>query len=254
MIEAEQLTGLPGIAHGFFTREGGVSEGVYAGLNCGPGSNDDPDKVRENRTRAAARLGLVPSSLVSLYQVHSPNAVTVTEPWGEDRPQADGMATRERGIALGILTADCAPVLFADSEAQVIGAAHAGWRGAVGGVLEATIAEMESLGAHRATITAVVGPAISQANYEVGPELREQVMAATPGAESFFTPSDRADHFRFDLEGYAVARLTAAGVGRVAGLATCTYADEARFFSFRRTTHRNEPDYGRQISAICLTP
>lgn len=253
IIEAPRFAP-PGFAHGFFTREGGVSQGIYRGLNCGPGSHDDPAHVAENRARVAHRLGVAPAHLATLYQVHSPRAVTVEAPFApDDRPQADGMATATPGVALGILTADCAPVLFADPEARVAGAAHAGWRGAVGGVLEATLEAMETLGADRARVTAVIGPTISQTNYEVGPELREAVLAAPAGAPGHFAASDRADRFRFDLPAYVAARLAAAGVAQAAWCGDCTYADEARFFSFRRTTHRGEPDYGRQISAICLT-
>ncbi|WP_422020371.1 peptidoglycan editing factor PgeF [Pyruvatibacter mobilis] len=252
-LHAMELDGLKGIRHGFFTRAGGVSTGIYHGLNCGPGSNDDPSAVELNRTRVAIHLQVAPENLLSLYQVHSGKAVTVTEPWdAENRPQADGMATATRGLALGILTADCAPVLFADPTANVIGAAHAGWRGAAGGIVEATLAQMEGLGARRADTIAVVGPAISQENYEVGPDLRDEVMALDAANERFFVPSDRDGHWRFDLEAYVLARLRAADVGTIGGLGECTYADDHRFFSFRRTTHRGEKDYGRQISVITL--
>jgi YfiH family protein len=252
-LHALELENLQGIRHGFFTRAGGVSTGIYHGLNCGPGSNDDPSAVDLNRTRVAIHLQVAPENLLSMYQIHSATALTVTDPWGpDDRPQADGMATATRGLALGILTADCAPVLFADPKAQVIGAAHAGWRGAVGGVVEATLAEMDKLGARRADTVAVVGPSISQANYEVGADLREQVCSLDAADSRFFVPSDRDGHWRFDLEAYVLARLRTAEVGTIAGLGECTYADEHRFFSFRRTTHRGEADYGRQISVIAL--
>ncbi|MGD1935227.1 MAG: peptidoglycan editing factor PgeF [Candidatus Phaeomarinobacter sp.] len=253
-LHAMELEDLPGIRHGFYTRVGGVSSDIYKGLNCGPGSNDDPSAIELNRTRVAISMNVVPENLMSLYQVHSATAITVAEPWTSDaRPQADGMATATPGIALGILTADCAPVLFADAKAKVIGAAHAGWRGAVAGVTEATLDQMETLGARRADIIAVVGPTISQANYEVGADLRKEVMEEADDNAHFFIPSDRDDHWRFDLEAYLLNHLKRAGVGTMAGLGECTYADEERFFSYRRTTHRGEADYGRQISCISLS-
>jgi len=239
------------IAHGFFGRTGGVSEGAYASLNCGPGSDDDPAKVRENRNRVRDTLGA--AQLLTAYQIHSADAVAVDKPWDGERPRADGMATATPGIALGILTADCAPVLFADQEARVIGAAHAGWKGAIGGIVESTIAAMESLGADRARIKAAVGPCIGQANYEVGPEFHAQFLAADPTNARFFISAERPEHFRFDLEAYVVHRLCAAGIGDVAALSACTYGREQDFYSFRRATHRKEPDNGRQISAIVLT-
>lgn len=239
------------IAHGFFTREGGVSHGLYEGLNCGLGSDDDRTFVLENRRRVADTLGA--ETLLTCYQVHSPSVVTVEAPWTpEAAPQADAMVTRVPGIALGILTADCAPVLFAAPNAGLIGAAHAGWKGAFGGVLEATVDCMVGLGADRADISAVVGPSISQKAYEVGPEFLARFTDADAGNKRWFIPSDRADHYRFDLPGYAVHRLHTTGIGQVADLGVCTYADEKRFFSFRRTTHRGESDYGRQVSAIML--
>ncbi len=253
-LHAMELEDLPGIRHGFYTRVGGVSTGIYRGLNCGPGSNDDASAVELNRTRVAISMNVAPENLMSLYQIHSATAITVTEPWADDaRPQADGMVTATPGIALGILTADCAPVLFADPKTGIIGAAHAGWRGALAGVAEATLEQMETLGAHRAEIIAVVGPTISQQNYEVGGDLRTQVLADDNDNATFFVPSDRPDHWRFDLEAYVLKRLRQAGVGTMAGLGECTYADEDRFFSFRRTTHRGEEDYGRQISCIALS-
>jgi YfiH family protein len=241
---------LPGIAHGFFGRSGGVSDGIYSSLNCGPGSDDAAEHVSENRRRVQQSLGA--KSLNTLYQIHSPNVVTVREGWTQG-PQADGMVTATPGIAIGILTADCAPVLFADPQARVIGAAHAGWKGALGGVLEATLAAMEALGAQRGRIAAAIGPCISQANYEVGPEFRARFIAASAGNDRFFVPSVRAEHHRFDLEGYVSERLSGAGVDKIARLAACTYARAADFFSFRRTTHRGEKDYGREISAILLS-
>jgi YfiH family protein len=248
-VHADNLK-MPGVAHGFFGRAGGVSTGKYASLNCGPGSGDDPAHVAENRTRVQRALGA--AALNTLYQVHSLNVVTVTEGWPRG-PQADGMVTAVPGIALGILTADCAPVLFADAQARVIGAAHAGWKGALSGVLESTLTAMETLGARRERIAAAIGPCISQANYEVGPEFRTRFVESDSGDARFFLPSDRADHHRFDLEAYVSERLSAAGVDKIAPLSACTYARDADFFSFRRTTHRGENDYGREISAILLT-
>jgi YfiH family protein len=251
-IQADNLTS-PGIAHGFFGRKGGVSTGAYKSLNCGPGSDDAPEAVAENRRRAVTALGSA-LELASVYQIHSPKAVTVTSAWEiSERPQADAMATAMPGIALSILTADCAPVLFTDSQARVIGAAHAGWKGAIGGVIESTVAEMESLGANRANIRAAVGPCISQPNYEVGPEFHETFLQHDSANGRFFIPSDRAGHFRFDLESYVVHRLRDANVASPAALSACTYARGDEYFSFRRATHRREPDNGRQISLIALT-
>jgi hypothetical protein len=243
--------GSDGIVHGFFTRQGGVSEGLYAGLNVGLGSADEPARVHENRARVAAWFGSEPERLVSLYQIHSPDVVTLDAPPSGERPRADAQVTATPGLILGILTADCGPVLFADPEARVIGAAHAGWKGALDGVLENTIAAMEALGARRDCIVASLGPSISQANYEVGPEFHERFLARDPAWSTFFRPSDRPGHHRFDLPGLTVGRLRAAGI-RAENLGLCTYADEDRFFSYRRTTHRSEPDYGRQISAIMI--
>jgi YfiH family protein len=240
----------PGIAHGFFGRTGGVSGGIYASLNCGPGSGDDKAHVAENRRRVREAMGA--GELNTLYQVHSPNVVAVTGAWSGTPPLADGMVTATPGIALGILTADCAPALLADAEAHVIGAAHAGWKGAIGGVIEATVAAMEALGAQRNRIAVAVGPCISQANYEVGPEFIARFAAEDPANARFFVPSARADHHKFDLEGYVADRLRAASVDRIETLGACTYARDADFFSFRRTTHRGEKDYGREISAIVL--
>lgn len=243
--------GEKGVAHGFFTREGGVSEGLYAGLNVGLGSEDEPARIHENRARVANWFGAAPDDLSSLYQIHSPDVVIVDKPTGGERPKADGQVTATPGVILGILTADCGPVLFADPEARVIGAAHAGWKGAFDGVLENTIAAMESLGADRARIVASLGPSIAQRNYEVGPEFHERFLARNADWARFFTPSDKDGHHLFDLPNLTVSRLAAAGV-RAENLDVCTYADEDRFFSYRRTTHRKEPDYGRQISAIML--
>ncbi|WP_298965343.1 peptidoglycan editing factor PgeF [uncultured Methylobacterium sp.] len=253
-IEAPALSALPGIRHAYFTRDGGVSEGLYASLNGGLGSSDDPAAVAENRRRMTARLGLASDALASVFQVHSAEAVIVEAPFSE-RPRADAMATRVPGLALGILTADCGPILFADPANRVVGAAHAGWKGALTGIIEATLAAMESLGASRRGITAVLGPTISGAAYEVGPEFRDRFIAADPGNGRWFAPSpERPDHSLFDLPGYVVARLERAEVGTVADLGLCTYGDPERFYSYRRTTHRGEPDYGRLVSAIALTP
>ncbi len=260
ILQSQNLSGLPGITHGFFGRAGGVSEGIYASLNCGPGSDDIRAHVLENRRRLSAALG--DAALVTLGQIHGANVMTVTKPWPigqtpeDDKltvPRGDAMVTAVPGIALGILTADCAPVLFADGEARVIGAAHAGWKGAVAGVLEATLAAMEALGARRDRIAAAIGPCIGQAHYEVGPEFHARFVGEAASNAKYFVPSDRADHYRFDLEGFAADRLARAGVDRIARLATCTYAQDADFFSFRRATHRGEKDYGREISAIALT-
>ncbi len=249
-----RLASLPGIRHGFFTREGGVSTGIYATLNCGLGSSDEPSLVGENRARLARALGASPDKLATPYQVHGTAAIVVDAPWPADaRPHADALVTQRPGIAIAIGTADCGPILLADPSAGVIGAAHAGWRGAISGIAESAIAAMERLGARRERIIAALGPSISQANYEVGPELVEKFVAEDPGNARFFTHSKRPGHSQFDLPGYTVARLKRAGVS-AANLPNCTYAEEARFFSFRRTTHRSEKDYGRQLSAIVLEP
>ncbi|HEX8666002.1 MAG TPA: peptidoglycan editing factor PgeF [Beijerinckiaceae bacterium] len=255
-IEAPQLSAHPRLRHAFFTRQGGVSEGLYASLNGGLGSSDDPERVRENRRRMAGMLGVPADALVSVHQVHSPDAIVVEKvlPAGAARPKVDGMVTDRPGLALAITTADCGPVLFADAEAGVVGACHAGWRGALTGVLESTLAAMESLGARRERTAAVLGPAIGPAAYEVGLEFRAQFTAKDQANARFFRPSARDRHFMFDLPAYIVARLKAAGVGEAADLALCTYSNEERFFSYRRTTHRGEPDYGRLISAITLKP
>ena len=250
-IISSQLNQLTGVSHGFFTREGGVSKGIYAGLNAGLGSGDERSDVIENRTRIARYLGVDLDHLVSPYQIHSPDVVTVTQNWGDDRPKADGVVTDVSGLALGIVTADCGPVLFADHKAGVIGACHAGWKGALGGVLENTVHAMEDLGANVKNITAVLGPTISQINYEVGPNFPNPFLSLAMENQDYFTASKTAGHFMFDLVGYIVDRLAQTGVKATATL-DCTYEDESRFFSYRRTTHRTEPDYGRQLSAIVL--
>lgn len=253
-LQAPALDALPGIRHAFFTREGGVSDGPYASLNGGVGSRDQAAHVAENRARMAAAVGVVPENFVTAYQVHSPDVAVVDAPWpAEARPRVDALVTNRPGIALGVSTADCGPVLFADVQAGVIGAAHAGWRGAFTGVLEATIEKMTGLGARRETIAAAVGPLIRQANYEVGPEFVGQFLAQDPANAQFFVPSARDGHAMFDLGGYIGARLARAGIGKVEDLGVCTYADPGRFYSYRRSCHRQEHDYGRHINAIALT-
>lgn len=247
-LHAIQSDLLDGNTHGFFTRAGGVSEGIYAGLNGGPGSNDTPEAVTENRNRITQHLKA--TALVSLHQVHSPDCVVIDAPLSE-RPRADAMATATPGVALGILTADCTPVLFADREAAVIGAAHAGWKGALGGVLEATLDQMETLGASRANTVAAIGPVISQRAYEVGPEFVDRFLADDPNNARFFAQGE-GDRAMFDLPAYCRERLRAADIGDVAWTGHCTYSDEARFYSYRRSCHRSEPDYGRLVSAVCL--
>jgi YfiH family protein len=252
MIQAPSLAAA-NIRHAFFTREGGVSNGIYASLNGGIGSRDAPERVRENRARMAQALGVAPTHVVSCYQIHSPDVIVATQPWTrENAPRADAIVTKVPGLAIGVSTADCGPVLFADSEAGVIGAAHAGWKGALTGVLEATVAAMDKLGASRERICAAIGPLIRQPNYEVGPEFVERFKAADAASENFFKPSTRANHAMFDLPGYIRSRLERAEINSIEDLGLCTYADEARFFSYRRTTHRGEPDYGRHVNAIAL--
>jgi hypothetical protein len=230
-----------------------VSQGVYASLNGGVGSNDAPDKVAENRARMAAALGVSADRLLTPYQIHSPDVVVADEPWTrENRPRADAVVTRVPHLAIGVSTADCGPLLFADSEAGVIGAAHAGWRGALTGVIEATIDAMERLGADRSRIAAALGPTIRQPNYEVGPEFVERFLAADPANSRYFTQSQRAGHAMFDLTGYIADRVQRAGIEQFEDLGLCTYAEPDRFFSYRRTTRSGEPDYGRHINAIAL--
>jgi YfiH family protein len=240
-----------GIRHGYFTRAGGVSEGIYRGLNTGTGSDDDKDRVRQNRERVAAWMHVEPGSLLSAHQVHSPDVLVVTEPFGEPRPKVDALVTNRPGLAIGASTADCGPVLFAEPESGIIGAAHAGWKGAFTGVLENTIDAMVGLGARRENIHAVLGPSISQENYEVGPEFVERFASHDPANAAYFRPSATAGYSMFDLNTYTVDRLRAAGVIAEA-LYRCTYAEEDLFYSYRRSTHRQEPDYGRHISAIVL--
>jgi len=255
MIEADALKDLGRVRHGFFTREGGCSRGIYASLNCGLGSNDDKALVLRNRAAVARRMGVEPEALLTVWQWHSADVIRAEGPWDPHHPpKADAMVTDRPGLALGVLTADCAPVLFASDDGRVVGAAHAGWKGALAGVLEATIASMESLGATRGSIHAAIGPAISQPSYEVGPEFRERFLEDDPGNARFFTALEGEGRPRFDLPAYVRTRLERAGVASVSDRSSCTYADEARFFSFRRATHREEPGYGRLISTIAIQP
>ena len=252
ILQAENLRAGP-VRHGFFTRRGGVSTGIFASLNCGQGSDDTAEAVSENRSRVANALDVNADALLSLYQIHSNLAVTVSSPWtAETKPRADAMVTNIPGIALGILTADCVPVLFADPQAAVVGAAHAGWKGAISGVLEQTIEAMEALGAARVSIACAIGPSIAQASYEVGPEFHASFEEADASNTRFFIPSDRAGHWRFDLQAYVADRLAKAGISASREAAIDTYAREDLCFSYRRTTHRQESDYGRLISAIAL--
>ncbi|HCM84086.1 MAG TPA: peptidoglycan editing factor PgeF [Alphaproteobacteria bacterium] len=245
------------IGHGFFGRSGGVSTGIYSSLNCGPGSDDDPDAIAENRQRVIYKIASTQQPLVSLHQVHSANVVAVTAPWENDnRPKADGMVTRTRNLALGILTADCCPVLLADNENGVIGAAHAGWRGALAGILPATIKAMIQIGANMANIRAAIGPTIQQESYEVGKDVQQAFMTADPQNGKFFRPAVRAEHFMFDLPGYTAHSLQQAGIHLYENLGMDTYPAENEFFSYRRRTHEThgtaQGNYGRQISAIIL--
>ncbi|MGI9524278.1 MAG: peptidoglycan editing factor PgeF [Hyphomicrobiaceae bacterium] len=242
-----------GIRHGFFTREGGVSSDVYGSLNCGLGSDDDRDNVLENRKRVADHLGAHSNGVITAYQVHGNKAVVVDSPFiGGALPKADALVTNTPGVAVGALTADCTPVLLADPDALVVAAAHAGWRGAISGILESTIATMLTVGAQRERIRAAIGPTISQDNYEVGPEFRDQFLRRDAANRRFFRSNLTTGRPHFDLVGYCAAKLRTSGVARVEVLQRCTLADDSLFFSFRRTTHRDERDYGRQISAIVV--
>jgi len=252
-VFAEAAVAKRGIRHAFFTREGGVSEGLYAALNCGFGSGDDPARVERNRQIAAARLGLTAEHMVSCHQVHGTTAIIVERPWRrEENPRADGMATAVPGIALGVLAADCAPVLFADPEAGVIGAAHGGWRGALAGVMESTVAAMARLGARPERIRAGIGPCIAQASYEVGAEFVAAFVAAEADSAGFFVPAARQGHSRFDLPGYIAARLARLGLAAIERAPHDTAAEERLFFSYRRACLRGERDYGRGLAAIAL--
>ncbi len=252
MLASDLISAVPGLRHAFFTREGGVSAGIYAGLNGGLGSNDLPDNVRENRRRMAAHLGATPENFLSVHQIHSPDVVVATGPWdGPARPKADAIVTQIEKLAIGVTTADCGPVLFVDPHKRVIGAAHAGWKGALTGVLEATIGAMEMLGAERGQIIAAIGPMIRQPSYEVGAEFVERFLDADAEHAMFFLPSTREGHAMFDLAGFIRTRLEKAGVLMIDDLGHDTYADD-RFFSYRRSVHRKEPDYGRHVHAIML--
>ncbi len=250
-IDVFTATALAPLPHGFLGRRGGISTGIHAGLNVGIGSDDELEAVLENRRRATEAV-LPGATLVTVHQVHSPDVVTVTGPIPLDaRPPADAMVTDRPGLLLGILTADCAPVLLSDAAAGIVGAAHAGWKGAIGGVMDRTIAAMEALGADRSRICAAIGPCIARASYEVDAGFAQRFQEQDPENERFFS-AGRPDHFQFDLEGYVASRLAAAGIGRVEMLGLDTYPDAARFYSFRRATHQGEPGYGRQISLIGL--
>ena len=251
MIEASSLLSLNGVQHGFFTREGGVSDGIYGSLNTGYGSGDDTACVAENRHRIAARLGVEDDRLLTIHQWHSADAIVAEEPWDVRKPpEGDAVVTSTPGVAAAVNTADCTPVLFSSGDGKVVGAAHAGWKGAFGGVLASTVARMKELGAR--DIHAAIGPTISQSNYEIGPEFHAQFVERDAALERFFIPSDKPGHFMFDLPGFVRSHLDRLGLASVEDTALCTYADERRFFSYRRTTHRGEPDYGRQLSAICI--
>lgn len=252
-LEILTADSLSPLRHGFFTRRGGASSGIFAGLNCGPGSSDQSDTVRMNRARVAEAMQVDPDALMTVHQVHSPDVATLVAPWPEGlpHPKADAMVTGQPGLALAILTADCQPVLFADTQAQVIGAAHAGWRGALSGVLENTIAAMEALGAERARIRAVIGPCISQAAYEVGQEFLEVFLDEDPAYARFFI-NGAGEKYQFDLVGFGLHRLRESGISEARWIGECTYSDPARFYSYRRSVHERHADYGRLISVIRL--
>jgi YfiH family protein len=253
-VRSEALARHSGIAHGFFGRQGGISEGIYAALNCGLGSKDARNAIGENRRRVADHLGAKPDHLLTAHQHHSADAIVVTEPWTfETMPKADALVTATRGIALGALAADCAPVLFADAEAGIVAAAHAGWKGALNGVLESAVATMMEIGARRERIVAALGPCIGPDAYEVGPEFEANFIAQSPDNQRFFRrTSAEAVRPYFDLPAFVLARLGAMKLGKVESCTRCTYLYPDDYFSYRKTTHRREPDYGRQISAIVL--
>ncbi len=252
ILESPLLSAIPGLRHAFFTREGGVSSGMYESLNGGLGSNDDASGVAENRRRMAERMGVTPDRLISAYQVHSPDAVIATGPWQAGaRPRADAIVTASEKLAISITTADCGPILMVDPNARVIGAAHAGWKGALTGILESTIEAMEKQGAQRSGIVAAIGPLIRQPSYEVGAEFVERFLDADADNAAFFVASHRAGHAMFDLASFVRMRLENAGVLMIDDLGVDTYSD-GRFFSYRRSVHRKEPDYGRHVHAIAL--
>lgn len=253
MLKAKSLSALDGIAHGFFTREGGISSGIYSSLNGGIGSSDDAQSVAENRSRMARALDVAPERFLGCYQIHSPDVVVAERPWTHaDRPKADAIVTQIPDLAIGVSTADCGPLLFADPQARVIGAAHAGWRGAFSGVIDATVAAMEKLGAQRGRIAAALGPLIRQPNYEVSQKFVDDFRKSDESYERFFKSASRAGHAMFDLPAFVEDRIRLAGIGNFEDMRLCTYADEDRFYSYRRSVHRAEPDYGRHINAIVL--
>ncbi|MEK9671157.1 MAG: peptidoglycan editing factor PgeF [Rhodospirillaceae bacterium] len=253
IIKASNLSAEGATAHGFCTRSGGVSDRIYASLNCGRGSDDDPRSVEDNKARALGALGIRGPGLALVHQVHSPVVWIADGPRAmENRAKADAVVTDRPGLAVGVLTADCAPVLFADADRGVVAASHAGWRGALAGVLENTVVEMERLGARRATIRAALGPCIRQESYEVGDDLRRAFLAERPGSDRYFADGVRDGHYQFDLGGFVMDCLRAMELGSIEDTGHDTYADEARFFSYRRATHRNEPDYGRLLSLIAV--
>ncbi len=253
VITSPLLAALPGVRHGFFTRVGGVSEGVYAGLNAGPGSGDAEASVQANRALAADWLGVEPDRLLSAYQIHSANALAVSGPWKDRRPQGDALVTATPKLAVSALAADCAPVLIADADARVVAAAHAGWKGALGGIVGTAVDAMEALGARRYRMVAAVGPCIGPASYEVGLEFLETFTTADPAYARFFTPGAGAEKRQFDLAAFVLGRLAAAGVSSAEWVGCDTYADDRRFYSNRRALHRGEGDYGRLLSAILIT-
>lgn len=254
MLTSPLLSAVPGLRHAFFSREGGVSTGIYEGLNAGIGSYDDPAHVTENRRRMAEQMGVAPTHFLTAHQIHSPDVVVATTPWeASARPHADAIVTQTEGLSIGATAADCGPVLFVDPNARVIGAAHAGWKGALTGVVESTIAAMEKLGAGRGRMIAAIGPLIRQPSYEVGGEFVERFIDADAEHGRFFIPSVRNGHSMFDLGGFIRMRLENAGILLIDDTGIDTYADE-RFYSYRRSVHRKEPDYGRHVHAIALEP
>ncbi len=247
------FSAIPGLRHAFFTREGGVSGGIYEGLNGGLGSQDDPAHVVENRRRMAEQMGVAPDRFLSVHQIHSPDAIVATGPWTGDKPRADALVTRTEGLAIGVTAADCGPILLVDPATRVIGAAHAGWKGALTGIIESTVDAMEKLGAERGGMVAAIGPLIRQHSYEVGGEFVERFLDADADNAAYFIGSERPGHSMFDLAGYIRMRLENSGVLMIDDTGVDTYSDE-RFYSYRRSVHRKEPDYGRHVHAIVLEP